>query len=420
MGKPGNTRMNGRPSLLKVVRLAYATVQRQTKDVYIKKWIISWDFPNFEAMPDVKMDISTAKLRGSSAPARKRARMGPRWQTLLLHPVVQNLGIWLLALLPVVVTGASETQSRELTRILLTHILPACLYFALPIYIHGLLLVPLLYQRRYGLYLLLLSVNVLLWSVVGFYLGKEWLPIRGYNLLFHTTMVGGIVFFGAVIKIAKDAILRNHQNRQAELRLLREQLNPHFLFNTLNNLYGLAVQKSDQLPPLMLKLSDLLRYSLYETRDGAVPLSHELEYIRNYISLESIRLADRAEIDTSIEDPAGDCRIAPLLLIVLVENCFKHLDAEPGQTPFVRVSIGMQEGTLHFQSLNSKRSDSPAPGARQGGIGLENVRKRLQMLYPNRHQLEVIDREDCFDVTLKIKPSLTNFVVPGRSGIMRP
>ena len=274
-----------------------------------------------------------------------------------MHPVIQNLSIWLLALLPVIVTGIlSEPRPGELTRILLTHILPTCLYFALPIYIHGLLLVRLLYQRRYGLYLLLLVANVLFWSVTGYFLGKEWLPVRGYNLAFHTTMVGGIVFFGAVIKIAKDAVLRNHENRQAELRLLREQLNPHFPFNTLN-----------------------------------------------YSSLESIRLADRAEINTSIEDPAENYRIAPLLLIVLVENCFKHLEAEPGQTPFVRVSIRMQGDTLHLHALNSKRSASPEPPAQKGGIGLENVRKRLQLLYPHRHQLAANDREDRFEIRLKIK-----------------
>lgn len=355
-------------------------------------------------MANAKTDISTARLAGPSVPSIKRQRAGSRWRTLLLHPLVQNLVIWLLVLLPVLVTGIlSEPRPKELTRIMLTHILPACLYFALPIYIHGLFLVHLLYQRRYGLYLLLLAANVLLWSVAGYYMGREWLPIRGYNFAFHTIMVGGIVFFGAVIKIAKDAVLRNHENRQAELRLLREQLNPHFLFNTLNNLYGLAVQKSDQLPPLMLKLSDLLRYSLYETRDGAVPLSRELDYIRNYIGLESIRLADRAEIDVSLEEPAGDYRIAPLLLIVLVENCFKHLDAEPGQTPFVRIFIRMQGDTLHFQSLNSKRRASLAGDRRQGGIGLENARKRLQMLYPNRHQLAANDGEDHFEVTLKMR-----------------
>lgn len=354
-------------------------------------------------MPDVQNDTSTVRLRDHPISAAGQSRRSSPFRKALLHPVVQNISIWVLALLPVIVTGISETQPRELARVLTQHILPACLYFAAPIYIHGFFLIRQLYQRRYLLYVLLFSANVLFWSVAGYYLGEGWLAIRGHNFAFHTTMVGGIVFFGAVIKIAKDAVLRNHENRQAELRRLREQLNPHFLFNTLNNLYGLAVQKSDQLPPLMLKLSDLLRYSLYETRDGAVPLSHELDYIRNYISLEAIRLADRAEINTSIEEPAGDYRIAPLLLIVLVENCFKHLDADAGRMPFVRVSIGIRGNTLHLHALNSKRSGTPPPATRIGGIGLENARKRLQMLYPTRHELTIEEGEDRFDVTLKIQ-----------------
>lgn len=152
----------------------------------------------------------------------------------------------------------------------------------------------------------------------------------------------------------------------------------------------------------MLKLSDLLRYSLYETREGRVTLDHEIGYLRNYIGLETLRLAERADIRLNIGEIAGNPRIAPMLLIVFIENCFKHLGSSPAQKGLVNIDIGTEGNVLTLQTKNSKfagaRGHSDA-----SGIGLANVRKRLQLLYPGRHYLMIDDRDDQFAVTLKIK-----------------
>lgn len=321
-----------------------------------------------------------------------------------MHPVVQNIGVWLLVMIPFLISLTSVRGNPAAVRQALLHLFPSLAFFALPIYTHAFLILPRLYKRQYLSYLLLFAVNVGFWSVVGYYLGQYGLPpIRAQNFIIQLFMVGSITVFGALIKIARDAIVRNHESRKAELKLLRDQINPHFLFNTLNNLYGLAVQRSDRLPPLMLRLSDLLRYSLYETREGQVPLERELHYIRNYVSLESIRLDERADIRLRIGGEAEGLRIAPLLLIVFVENCFKHLSTAPGEKGFVHIDIQVKNGQLHFQTVNSCWTDNEAhPAARTGGLGLVNVRKRLELLYPGRYDLQQRAAADRFEINLKL------------------
>lgn len=323
----------------------------------------------------------------------------------MLHPVSQNIAIWLLAVTPFVLGGLSTGQEfGKVMGTLFHEVLPTCLYFAFPIYIHGFFIIRFLYRGQYLTYLGLFIANVVFWSLIGFFLGIVFTNIRGVNLIIQVLMVGSVTFLGALIRIARDAVMRYHEQRQAELQLLREQLNPHFLFNTLNNLYGLAVQKSDRLPPLMLKLSDLLRFSLYETREEMVTLDQEIGYLRNYISLESLRLAERADIDLKVGNIDGKLRIAPLLLIVFIENCFKHLGSRPTEKGFVAISLKTEGNTLVFQARNSKLDTVDTP-SNAGGIGLNNARKRLQLLYPGRHSLLIDDQKDTFEVNLKVKLS---------------
>ena len=135
------------------------------------------------------------------------------------------------------------------------------------------------------------------------------------------------ISFATTLRLVRDSFVRRQETRDAELQLLKAQLNPHFLFNTLNNLYGLSVLKSDKLPDLMLTLSNLLRYSLYETKDEVVPLSKELKYLDDYISLEKIRLENQTEILFTKDVASFDLRIAPMLFIVFV--CLLYTSPSP-------------------------------------------------------------------------------------------
>ena len=211
--------------------------------------------------------------------------------------------------------------------------------------------------------------------------------------------------FGSAIRISRDSFVRRQQEKDAELKLLKAQLNPHFLFNTLNNLYGLSVAQSDRLPDLMLKLSDLLRYSLYDTRETYVPLEKEVQYLENYMSLEKIRLEETTAIAFERSGNLSTGKIAPMLLIVFVENAFKHLGGAQNEKNKVRVSIGEAQGRLTFvceNTLDPMGVQGNGLESGKSGIGLENAKKRLAILYPDKHQLAVSVGDQEYQVTLTI------------------
>ncbi|WP_017732086.1 sensor histidine kinase [Nafulsella turpanensis] len=174
--------------------------------------------------------------------------------------------------------------------------------------------------------------------------------------------------------------------REAELQLLKGQIHPHFLFNTLNNLYGLALEKSDQMPDAILRLSGLLEALLYRSHQQEVPLKSELKLIEDYVSLEKLRFEGRLEVDIKMEGPLEDYLIAPFLLFPFLENAFKHGFSGSTDGLHLKVEALMRGGTLHFKVTNSV-GPTRNPSAMAGGIGLKNVRKRLALLYPRRYQL---------------------------------
>lgn len=191
---------------------------------------------------------------------------------------------------------------------------------------------------------------------------------------------------------------------QSELQNLKAQISPHFLFNTMNNFYGLAEERSANLPDLMIRLSDLLRYSLYETQSPTVPLHNEISYLKNYIELEKIRLEDDLifEFNTSLIENQG-LNIAPLLLIVLVENAFKH--AKKMLTAPIEIKIDLtvdQDAKMLFLIRNNCLRNRDEKGYERG-IGLENLRRRLDVLYPgSQHELIVKHKDELFLVSLEI------------------
>jgi len=194
------------------------------------------------------------------------------------------------------------------------------------------------------------------------------------------------------------------QTMQSELRFLKSQINPHFLFNTLNNLYALTLKKSDKAPEIVLKLAEIMRYMLYECNERRVLLSKEIHYLYNYLDLERLRQPKDADIRFVVEGHVSEQMVAPLMFVPFVENSFKHGLNHATAGGYVRIRLSVQGEDAEFFIENSKVAQMPRPShPRSGGIGLANVKQRLQILYPDSHDLEIIDEPNRYAVTLRLK-----------------
>ena len=191
------------------------------------------------------------------------------------------------------------------------------------------------------------------------------------------------------------------QHRQKELHFLKEQIQPHFLFNTLNTLYGFALAKSEETPELILKLADLMDYILYQTDKPLVAISQEIKHLDAYIGLEKVRFRDSLKINFK-KDIQEDLQVPPLLLIPYIENAFKHGSPTQG---FLEISIFLKtkDGTIDFEITNSQTPSKQQKASH--GLGLKNNKKRLETLFPNSHTLVIKEHENQYKVELIIKTS---------------
>ncbi|SIO36520.1 sensor histidine kinase [Chitinophaga niabensis] len=191
---------------------------------------------------------------------------------------------------------------------------------------------------------------------------------------------------------------------QAELNFLKAQLHPHFLFNALNNLYALSLDNAPQTPEIILGISNILRYVLYECSADKVLLKRDLEVLNDYIRLEKLRYEERLELNVNIRNNAGDQEISPLLMLPLVENAFKHGAAETVDAPWINIEIYASSVDLIVKISNSKPEQAVAYQKRSNAhIGMTNVEKRLKLLYPEMHTFKWYDEEDCFITELKVQ-----------------
>lgn len=192
--------------------------------------------------------------------------------------------------------------------------------------------------------------------------------------------------------------------REAELSRLKTQMQPHFLFNTLNNLYGLTLERSDRAPEVVLRISEMLDYVLYGSERPLVPLSGEVEHLEAYVDLERLRYEERVEIQLYVDLDQPTACIAPLLLTPFVENSFKHGATMTADASWVHIRLHAANGQLFFDVENGKpvRVPSDALPEETAGIGLDNVRRRLRLLYPELHELRIDETGDRYAVHLRI------------------
>lgn len=304
--------------------------------------------------------------------------------------------------------------------------LSTLVYIALAVYINLILLIPkFLRKRSYFVFILFQLANIFLFFCLDVFTGiflfnysyenyfDANLPaLARYTILFlsEALLVSFFITTTTFIKLLRDwftmqddALRLKEMERQkleSELQSLKSQINPHFLFNTLNNIYSLALDNSVKTPEMILKLSELMRYIIYDCREVTVPLRKEIEFIQNYISLEQLRLGGKTRV-TFESDIRSELNIAPLLFINFLENAFKHSSKSDGS--FIHVHIAqVNTNSINFIVENSKDSDDTSEHNPYSGIGLENVKKRLQLLYPKCYTLEIEKKTNIFRINLTI------------------
>ena len=224
-------------------------------------------------------------------------------------------------------------------------------------------------------------------------------------------MVSGlvVVFISSALKVTGNYIRNERLNKEletqkltAELAYLKSQVNPHFLFNTLNNIYALAYKQSPDTPDAIMKLSLLMRYMLYESNDTMVSLDKEVDHIRNFIDLQKLRLREQTSIKFNITGELSGIQIAPMLLMTLVENAFKHGLVSKNEIG-ITLDLAVEHDRIVFSTVNNTSTHKKREF---GGIGLENLKRRLKLLYSNRHELSFEEKNGTFYATLilYIKP----------------
>lgn len=192
-----------------------------------------------------------------------------------------------------------------------------------------------------------------------------------------------------------------HERLKSELSFLRSQISPHFMFNLLNSLVALNRKKSNLVEPVLLKMSDLLRYMLYEKDDKQISLDNEVKYLQNYIDLQKLRFGDYVDIDFNVKVPSFSKNIEPMLLIPFVENAFKH-GVGMIEKPIIRVELQTIENQLLFIVTNKFSNDVQEIKDGASGIGLTNVKRRLELLYPEQHSLKVQQKDNFYTTELKL------------------
>ena len=194
----------------------------------------------------------------------------------------------------------------------------------------------------------------------------------------------------------------SEEKLEAELNFLKSQVHPHFLFNTLNNLYALTLTKSDKTPDIVLKLSDLLDYMIYKSNSPLVPLPKELETLEGYIELEKMRYNERLDLKYEVNGDVDSHEIAPLILLPFIENCFKHGASKDRAKPRINVKLDIEKEFIRLEATNSIPAKKVEIEWEQKGIGLKNVRRRLELIYPNKHDLKIREDELEYHVELTI------------------
>lgn len=300
------------------------------------------------------------------------------------------------------------------------------LFFALAVYINLYLLIPrFLKEKNYIFYffwlIVLLSVTSLSLQFLFLYPLRNLLGITESYTSFNTNLHSAY-FFSTLIFVGITTFLKlitdwvslqdvnlklakiEQQKLEAELKTLKSQLNPHFLFNSLNNIYSLSLVKSDKVPELILKLSGLMRHIIYESKENYIPLEKELDFVNNFIELQRIRTSDKTKIHYQVNGTIPEAKIAPLIFEPFIDNAFKHGLPGTVYSDFINIAFNFEKnGWLQF-TLENNYEERFNNTKLNSGIGLQNVKKRLKLLYqPHEFYLHISQKDNIHTISLELK-----------------
>jgi hypothetical protein len=332
----------------------------------------------------------------------KLARPAFRWLFLLSF-----WALWMA--LPFIMFDDDDTRHH----IFFCKILPATFTNVILFFICAEWLGPrMLQQRKLGAYLFSVLLLSVAFAILQGYM-KNWLLFPDHKgVAFHIFRGLANVFFAAALgagyalvrhTLSQDKARQEEQQERlrSELSFLRSQISPHFIFNILNSIVFLIRSKSPQAEPVTLQLSALMRYLLYESGNAQIPLEKELGYLQNYVELQKIRFEEDVEIRMNVEGEPGAQLIEPMLMIPFVENAFKH-GVGLVNNPVIDISLRISEDTLHFLVKNKITSENADEKDENSGIGLQNVRRRLELLYPKTHTLQIRENDGWFEAQLQL------------------
>jgi two-component system LytT family sensor kinase len=337
-----------------------------------------------------------------------------KWGIVLLHTAVWVLIYMLPFLLQRSVQNTKHEQAATDRNWFIYLTISTDILWIILFYLNAFVLIPkLIYRKKYLFYflvqLIILSVFVTFhWLFFTFVTEQHQFSLSGF-LLFNTFPFAFILACSTAYRMVQDRIEaerllkeRENENLKTELSFLRSQVSPHFMFNVLNNMVSLARKKSDLLEPSLIKLSSLMRYMLYETDEQKVPLQKEVEYLQSYIDLQQQRFGKKLTVKVDID--IHDCcyEIEPMLLIPFIENAFKH-GTGMIEEPMISVQLKADDGVLQLTVQNKFNCKTAEIKDKASGIGLTNVKRRLNLLYGKNHSLQVSDKNGWFVTSLQLK-----------------
>jgi two-component system, LytTR family, sensor kinase len=341
------------------------------------------------------------------------------WFQRPLPRLAQHLAFWVLSFFVFLQLFKEDGPAQKID-----YIYTALFHFSLlpAVYINLSVLFPrLVNARRWPLYLLAVValIAVFTWLNDGFFQDWSTYLLPGYFFISYFTWWETSLFYvvylsvTSLLKLSKSwfaiselqrRLLETEKEKvQIELKALKAQVNPHFFFNTLNGIYSMSLARDERLPATILQLSQLMRYFLYESTADLVSLEKEWQVFQDYIALQKIRSTSNLNLQQEVEGEIRDQQIAPLLLVTFLENAFKHGAPAGNETSYIRIFLQVLEKDFNFRIENTKgQVDDVEPGIWKG-MGLENVRRRLSLLYPGKHSLDISDQDDRFVVQLHLQ-----------------
>lgn len=278
-------------------------------------------------------------------------------------------------------------------------------------YFNNLILMPrLVDHKKYWTYALTILLVISGFTAVSSQITSIISPNYGQSLVGH--LYAGIDFLIFTVAFGSSHLLRSYirqserinkleeEKLQTEIDFLKSQINPHLLFNTLNAIYSLSLEQSKATPGLILKLSDMMRYMLYETNEPKVSLDKEVKYLQNYVSLQQVRIEERGVVNFEVSGDLINHQIVPMLLIVFIENAFKH--SMDSLSSDIRIDIDLNVHSNRLELTVENNHDESGNGTTPGGVGLKNAQKRLELLYADQHNLETRILKNTYKVKLHL------------------